>query len=61
LIATNAAKDDLEKTKQGFFKRKEILYFEDDLIIDLDSLIPDEKAIQDHEIKLKGIFGSDFN
>lgn len=57
LIATNAAKDDLQKTKHGFFKHKEVLHLEDDLIIDLDSITPDQKAVQDHEEKLKGISG----
>lgn len=56
LIATNAAEDDLKKTKHGIFKNKEILHFEDNLIIDVDSIEPDDVGVKDHEKKLKEIF-----
>lgn len=57
LIATNAAKDDLKKTRHGIFKPKEILHFEDDLIIDIDSIEPNTANVKDHETKMRGIFG----
>lgn len=56
LIATNAAEDDLKKTRHGIFKSKEILHFEDDLIIDVDSIEPDDTGVMDHEKKMKEIF-----
>lgn len=59
--AVQAALDDgqdrLKKTRKGIFKRKEVLEFEDDLgIIDIDAIKPDEKAVAEHEVKLRGIF-----
>lgn len=57
LIATNAAKDDLQKTRRGIFKQKEILHFEDNFIIDVDSIEPDDTHIKEHEEKLRGILG----
>ena len=55
-VATNT---DSHKKKgwSGIFQNNEILYFKDDLIIDVDSIKPDAKSVSEHEEKLLKILG----
>ena len=55
--ATNTSTDESKKSRRGFFIDKDVMQFEDDLIIDIDAIKPDKKAVEEHEEKLKGIFG----
>ena len=55
--ATNAGEDKSKKTKHDIFRRKEVLQFKESLIINIDSIVPDQKIIDEHEKKLREIFG----
>jgi hypothetical protein len=54
LIATN---DGEEKSKKWPFREKETFQFKENFIIDIESITPDDKAVEDHREKLKEIFG----
>ena len=53
--ATNTGEDKLNKNRVGFFKRKDVLQMKENLIVDVDSIKPDLKSVEDHEQKLKAI------
>jgi hypothetical protein len=56
-VATNT--NETEKSKGRSMFKKSILYMKDDLIIDVEAIRPDMKAVEEHEAKLKKIFGSE--
>jgi biotin-(acetyl-CoA carboxylase) ligase len=53
-VSTNT--DDTEKSKGRSMFKKTTLYMKDDLIVDVDAIQPDMKAVEEHEVKLKRIF-----
>ncbi|MEK7578959.1 MAG: hypothetical protein AAB460_00270 [Patescibacteria group bacterium] len=56
-VATNTQEGDLERINKGPFRRKDKLYLKEDWIIDVESIKPDETAVEKHVEKLRDIFG----
>ena len=54
--AVRTAEDPEGETKNKFFREKDQLRFEDEWIIDVDTIEPDRKIREEHEAKLKEIF-----
>lgn len=54
-IATNTSSEE-KKFKQGIFRRREILYFKDDPIIDVNSIVPDDTEVEPHRKKFEELF-----
>ena len=56
-IATNTDPEQSKKSWHGLFQDRDILHFKENLIIDIGTIKPDEKAVEDHEEKLRKILG----
>jgi len=56
-VATNTDADESKKSWHGLFRNKDILEFKNDLAIDIDAIKPDQKAAEEHDVKLREILG----
>ena len=54
-VATNTDKAEESEYKSIF--RKSVLRLKDDLLIDIDAIQPDQKAVEEHTTKLRKILG----
>ena len=54
-IATNTSSDE-KKYKGGIFRRREILYFKEDPIIETDKIEPNDTEVEGHRKKFEEIF-----
>lgn len=55
--SATGTRDKLEKSKFGIFRKKHILEFEEELIIDIAGIEPDRQYVSEHESRLRGILG----
>lgn len=56
-VATNTSLNQSKNIRNSLFRNNKVLRFRDDLLIDINVIEPDEKAVTDHVAKLKGFFG----
>ncbi|MFA5954233.1 MAG: hypothetical protein WC817_01700 [Patescibacteria group bacterium] len=56
--ATNLGERLHRKAKYDFFRRRDRLYLKEDLVINIDTIKPDQATMKEHEAKLKRIFGN---
>ncbi len=54
-VATNTSEEE-RKYKEGIFRRKEVLYFEEEQIIDTEKILPDETVIEEYRKKFEDLF-----
>jgi len=59
--ATNNDEETNQQDKFGLLKRKDKLIFKDFDLIDIDSIKPNIKSVEEHEQKFKKILGSEFH
>ena len=58
--ATNNDEENKPRERHDFLKRKDKLVFKDFDLIDIDSIKPDMKSVEEHEQKFKKILGNEF-